>query len=133
LFPMDVPIKPADIQEADDYFLVKNKEEDLRILKVKFSEVIAFESAHNYVKIHLTSNKVLTAYLTIKDIFDLLGARKGFKQFHRAFIISTDCISYIEGNMIKMNNNLTISIGESYRDVFADYLADKLLMTARKR
>jgi len=42
-----------------DYFLVKNKEEDLRILKIKFNEVIAFESFNNYVKIYLTTEKVV--------------------------------------------------------------------------
>lgn len=116
----------------DEYFLVKNKEEDLRIVKVEYKEVIAFESSHNYVKIHLMNSKPIVAYLTIKDILELLGPRDIFKQFHRAFIISTDCISYIEGSTIRMNNNLTFSVGESYRDNFSTYLAGKLLKTSRR-
>ena len=116
-----------------DYFFVKNKEENLRIVKVWYKDVIAFESLHNYVKIYLVSNKVLVAYLTIKDILELLGTRNGFKQFHRAFIIATDFINYIEGNTIRMNNNLTFTVGESYRGSFTNYLSGKLLKTARKR
>jgi DNA-binding LytR/AlgR family response regulator len=105
----------------------------LRIVKVMYKDVIAFESSHNYVKIYLTSNKILTAYLTIKDIVEILGCREGFKQFHRAFIISIDYINYIEGNTIKMNNNLTFTIGESYRSNFTDFVSNKLLRTSRNR
>ncbi len=137
LFPAESIIKLPELgrepNKEDNYFLVKNKEEDLRIVKVLYKDVIAFESAHNYIKIHLVNNKILTAYLTIKDILQLLGAREGFKQFHRAFIISTDCINYIEGSTIKMNNNLTFTVGESYRENFISYLSDKLFKTSRKR
>jgi len=133
LFPNEKPVRISDLSQDDEYFLVKNKEEDLRIVKVGYKEVIAFESSHNYVKIHLASNKILTAYLTIKDILELLGSRNEFKQFHRAFIISTDCINYIEGNTIRMNNNLSFTVGESYRENFTCYLSNKLLKTSRKR
>ncbi|MBS1528269.1 MAG: LytTR family transcriptional regulator, partial [Bacteroidetes bacterium] len=133
LFPNDPKQKTSEAENEAEYFMVKNKDEDLRIVKVSYKEVIAFESSHNYVKIHLTSNKIITAYLTIKDILDMLGSRNEFRQFHRAFIISTDCINYIEGNSIRMNNNLSFTVGESYRDNFTAYLSNKLLMTARKR
>jgi DNA-binding LytR/AlgR family response regulator len=119
--------------KKDNYFLVKNKEEDLRIVKVMYNEVIAFESAHNYIKIHLSYNKILTAYLTIKDVLELLGNREGFYQFHRAFIISTGNISYIDGNTIKMSNNLTFTVGDAYREQFISYLSGKLFKTSRKR
>ena len=133
LFPNETASRDAGIKPDEDYFLVKNKDEDLRIVKVCYKEVIAFESSHNYVKIHLVNNKSLTAYLTIKDILELLGQRVGFKQFHRAFIISTDSINYIEGNTVRMNNNLSFTVGESYRDNFTSYLSNKLLKTSRKR
>lgn len=137
LFPNETAEKQSEINQGvnqeDNYFLVKNKEEDLRIVKVLYTDVIAFESARNYIKIYLVSNKILIAYLTIKDILELLGSREGFKQFHRAFIISTDCIHYIEGNTIKMNNNLSFTVGESYKENFTSYLHNKLLRTSRKR
>jgi two-component system, LytTR family, response regulator len=132
LFPNNSIATFQDTSELD-YFLVKNKEEDLRIVKVGYKDVIAFESSHNYLKIHLASNKILTAYLTIKDILELLGSRKEFKQFHRAFVISTDCINYIEGNTIRMTNNLSFTVGESYRENFNFYLSGKLLKTSRKK
>lgn len=133
LFPTEPEAKVKEMQRVDDYFFVKNKEEGLRIVKVWYKEVIAFESLHNYVKIYLLNNKTIIAYLTIKDILELLGTRSEFKQFHRAFIVSTDCINYIEGNTIRMNNNLTFTVGESFRGSFNTYLSGKLLKTSRKR
>ncbi|HEK21862.1 LytR/AlgR family response regulator transcription factor [Mucilaginibacter sp.] len=116
-----------------EYFLVKNKQEDLRIVKVKYVEVVAFESLHNYIKIHLDTDKVLIAYLGLKDILDLVKHRRNFQQFHRAFIISTDYISYIEGNTIKMTNNLSIAIGERYKVHFTNFLANRLITTTRNK
>ncbi|WP_413667674.1 LytR/AlgR family response regulator transcription factor [Mucilaginibacter sp. Mucisp86] len=133
LFPVMPGEKANDAGSGDDYFLVKNKEEDLRIIRVRYNEIVAFESAQNYVKIYLTNGKVLTAYLTLKDIMDIVGARDSFKQFHRAFIVSTDCIDYIEGSTIKMVNNLCFTVGEHYRDSFSMYLSNKLVKTSRKR
>jgi DNA-binding LytR/AlgR family response regulator len=136
LFPTEVA-KTSETKlehhQEDNFFLVKNKEEDLRIVKVLYKDVIAFESAHNYVKIYLVSNKILTAYLSIKDIVEILGSREGFRQFHRAFIISIDKINYIEGNTINMLNNLNFSVGDGYRDNFNAFLSNKLLKTLRKK
>jgi DNA-binding LytR/AlgR family response regulator len=114
-----------------DYFLVKSKEDDLAIVKIRYNEVIAFESLQNYVKIHLTNNRSLIAYLTIKDILQLLKFRPEFKQFHRAFVISTECISQIKGNTIQMSNGLSFPVGDVYKEQFTNYLEEKLLMTSR--
>jgi DNA-binding LytR/AlgR family response regulator len=120
-------------QLENDYFLVKSKEDDLAIVKIKYNEVIAFESLQNYVKIHLENNKTLVAYLTLKDVLQLLKFRPEFKQFHRAYVISTDSISQIKGNTIQMSNGLSFPVGDIYKDQFANYLEDKLLLTSRKR
>jgi DNA-binding LytR/AlgR family response regulator len=133
LFPGDQVKKQQETEDEKDFFLVKNKDEDLRIVRVRYADVVAFESAHNYIKIYLTNNKAIMAYLTIKDILELLGNRDCFKQFHRAFVISTDCINYIEGNTVKMCNNLSFTVGESYRENFTSFLSQSLLKTSRKR
>src|ERR1700761_4700701 len=109
-------------QMENDYFLVKSKEDDLAIVRIKYNEVIAFESLQNYVKIHLADNKSLIAYLTIKDILQLLKFRPEFKQFHRAFVISTDNISHIKGNMIQMSNGINFPVGDVYKEQFSNYL-----------
>lgn len=131
LFPLpDAPV--ATRQFDDDYFLVKNKDENLRIINIAFNDVIAFESSNNYVKIYLADDKVITAYLTLKDINDIVAERKEFQQFHRAFIVSTRHISYIEGSKIKLTNKLHFNVGDRYKDIFNNYLSDQLLKTGRK-
>lgn len=117
----------------NDYFLVKSKTDDLAIIKIKFDEVVVFESAQNYIKIHLTDGRILMAYLTLKDIFQLLGQRPGFVQFHRAFVISTAEIETIKGNVIQLTNKLSFNIGDSYKEKFNAFLEEKLLITSRKR
>lgn len=116
----------------EDHFLVKDKEEGLKIIKVKFDEVIAFESYHNYVKIYLDNKKIITAYLTNRDILELVQYHNEFQQFHRAFIISVNHIDYIDGSLIKMKNNLIVKIGEYYKDNFNAYLGGRLIKTTRK-
>jgi len=133
LFP-EKATSTQNLQTAgSEYFLVKSKEDDLAIVKIRFDEVIAFESSQNYIKIYLSGDRMLTAYLTLKDILQLVKCRPEFIQLHRAFIISTDQIDHIRGNSIQMNNNLNFHVGDIYKDQFLAFLDDKLLVTSRKR
>jgi len=120
------------VQNRDDYFLIKSKEDDLAIVRVRYDEVIAFESAQNYIRIHLTGDRILTAYLTLKDVLQLTSSHPEFKQFHRAFIVSTESISQIKGNTIQMNNQLSFPIGDLYKKQFNAYLEEKLFTTSRR-
>lgn len=124
------PVK-SDQYGNSDYFLVKSKEDDLAIVRVKFDEVIGFESAQNYVKIYLSNNTVLTAYLTLKDVAQLVRSRPEFVQFHRAFIISIRQIGHIRGNTVQMNNGISFNVGDSYKENFGAFLENKLLVTSR--
>jgi len=99
---------------------------------VGFHEVIVFESMNNYVKIHLSSGKFITAYLNLKDILDITHGRNGFMQIHRAFIISTEHIDLISNNSVILKNNLTVNIGEVFRDKFNVFLSNALIKTNRK-
>lgn len=116
-----------------DYFLVKNKEEDLRIVNVSYSEVIAFESMQNYVKIHLLNGKSIVAYLTLQDVLTLISSRPEFVQFHRAFVISASHIHYIEGQRVFMQGSIQFSVGDTYRETFNKFVAERLLRTARTK
>ena len=132
LFPIITQATNSEHKSFNDHFLVKNKDENLRMVNVAYTDVIVFESLNNYVKIHLKDKKAITAYLTIKDILDLLENRNEFKQFHRAFIVNTRFIQYIQGNTIILPDNFQFNIGEKYRDNFNGYLANQLLKTTRK-
>lgn len=117
---------------TNDFFLVKNKDDDLRIAKVRFAEVIAFESINNYVKIHLHSDRFITAYLNLKDISDLIRGQEEFMQVHRAFIISTQHIDSLTNNSVILKNNLNINVGEVFKEKFSQFLTNSLIKTSRK-
>jgi hypothetical protein len=50
-----------------------------------------------------------------------------FQQFHRAFVISTNYINYIEGATVRLSNNLQFNVGGKYKPVFDKFLDDQLL------
>jgi DNA-binding LytR/AlgR family response regulator len=133
LFPIEDDVDEVEHSTGGDYFLVKNTDENLRIETIFYNEVIAFESLNNYVKIYLTDERTITAYLTIHDVLDLLCSRKGFKQFHRSYIVATQFISYIESSTIKMRNKLVIPVGDRFKSDFQFYLTEKLATTSRKK
>lgn len=118
--------------EEEKYFLVKNKSEDHKAVLVHYADIIAFESFHNYIKIH-TKEKVIIAYLSLKDVKEKLSIKKGFIQLHRGYIIATEHILHIEGTRITLSNHTSFTVGDLYYNDFRDFFTDKLITSKRKR
>ncbi|MDB5086735.1 MAG: Two component transcriptional regulator, LytTR family [Mucilaginibacter sp.] len=116
---------------TDDYFFVKNKDDHLKIVKIRYDEVIAVESKQNYVMIHTPTKKVLT-YMSLTEISKIFRPVRKFEQFQRSFIIGKDHIDSIDGNTIKMVNGLQITVGEYFRKDFSTFLSEKLIKARRK-
>ncbi|MNI58473.1 LytTr DNA-binding domain protein [compost metagenome] len=110
---------------------IKSKEENLRLIKVNYSDIVAVESKLNYVQVH-TLNKSILTYTTLSEISRKLLAHDGFLQFQRSFILAQDYIDYIEGNTIRMMNGTKISVGEYYRKYFNEFVDKKLFRAKRK-
>jgi len=117
--------------EDDDFMFIKSKEENLRLIKVNYSDIVAVESKLNYVQVH-TLNKSILTYTTLSEISRKLLAHDGFLQFQRSFILAQDYIDYIEGNTIRMMNGTKISVGEYYRKYFNEFVDKKLFRAKRK-
>lgn len=120
------------ILSPDEFFFVKNKDEDLKIVKINYSDVIAIESKQNYVQIHTLTTKVLT-YMSLTEISKMLRHLQNFVQFQRSFIIGKQHIDSIDGNTIKMVNGLKITVGDYYRKEFSAFLTERLIKAGRKR
>ena len=127
--PNEKPIVEEKI--IDNYFFVKNKDEHLKIVKIKFDDVIAVESKQNYVMIHTVSKKVLT-YMSLTEISKIFTRFNNFEQFQRSFIISKEHIDNIDGNTINMVNGIQITVGEYYRKDFTTFLSERLIKARRK-
>ncbi len=100
---------------ADFLFIKSNK----KTIKVKFSEILFIEGLGDYIKIHLSEEKLVTN-LSMKKIYALLPKDK-FYRIHKSFIISTDKIECIEGNMVAINGK-KLPIGNSYRQDFVAFV-----------
>lgn len=128
LFP---PEKMAGTKD-DDYLFIKSKEEDLKLIKVKYSDIIAIESLLNYVRVHTVKAKLIT-HFTLKEFKETLKDRDEFVQLHRSFIISKNHIFSIDGNTLTMTTGAKFTIGESYREILISFLSDKVLKPIKKK
>ena len=116
---------------SNDYFFVKSKEDNHKLVKICFKDVIAVESKQNYVLIHTTVQNIMV-YMSLTEVAGILGQLPSFVKYHRSFIINREHISSIAGNTLKMSNGLQITVGDIFRQEFLTYLEGKLLKVGRR-
>ena len=109
------PVSENDNQQNDFLFIKSDK----KTIKVKFSDINYIEGLGDYIKLHLSSGKVVTN-LTMKKILELVPKNK-FYRIHKSFIISLDKIESVEGNMVKIDN-VKLPVGNSYRQDFMQFV-----------
>jgi DNA-binding LytR/AlgR family response regulator len=114
-----------------NFFFIKSKEDNHKLVKVIYDDIIAVESKQNYVLL-LTTNKNILAYMSLTEIANRLTKKMGFIQLHRSFIIHIKYILSVEGNTITMKNGKQIIIGDYYRKEFLDYLNKHVFKAKRK-
>ncbi|MDX8338701.1 LytTR family DNA-binding domain-containing protein [Draconibacterium sp. IB214405] len=107
---------PADADKNEFLFIKANK----KSVKIKFSDILYIEGLGDYIKIHLTDEKLVTN-LSMKKIFSLLP-QDMFYRTHKSFIISVDKIDSLEGNMVCISGE-KLPIGNSYRQEFFEYVS----------
>jgi len=86
---------------------------DGKIEKVVYDELVYVEAMANYVILHTVNDK-LVVYLTIKGILGKLPEEQ-FLQVHKSYIVNTEKINTIEGNMLHLGNT-KITMGLNYTD-----------------
>jgi len=86
---------------------------DGKIEKVVYDELVYVEAMANYVILHTVNDK-LVVYLTIKGILGKLPEEK-FLQVHKSYIVNSEKINTIEGNMLHLGNT-KITMGLNYTD-----------------
>ena len=116
---------------TDDYFFAKNKDENHKLVKVRYKDVIAIESQPNYVMIYTVGQKILT-YMSLTEIAQILGHFPNFVKYHRSFILNKDHIDSIIGNTVRMINGVQITVGENFRKDFTSFMEKKLLKAGRR-
>jgi len=131
LFPKLNEQKPVAEQAVADFFFVKSKEDNLKLIRINFADVIAVESKQNYILIH-TVNKDILTYLSLTEMVKVLAHRKEFVQLHRSFVINDRHIEYVDGNTISIKKGIRFSIGDYYKDNFKLFMESKILKAGKQ-
>ena len=86
--------------------------EGKRLYRVLPNEIFYLQAYGDYVKIY-TTHKVFVVKQKLSSYTSVLSER--FLQVHRSFIVNIECIEYIEGNHVVINQE-KIPVSESFRD-----------------
>jgi len=101
-----------------------------KILRVRLNDIIYVEGLKNYVIIFINDKTKIITYLTMGEIQSSLPDRL-FLRIHKSHIINRNHIVSIEGNQVKMDINLNLPIGLSYRESFMNHIASNIVKSKR--
>lgn len=91
------------------------KEND-KLTKVLFTDILYVEAMGDYVKV-ITTTATMVTYSTLKGFEERLQPRK-FVRTHKSFIVQINAIKTITGNIVVLENNISIPISKNYRESF---------------
>ncbi|HEX2974577.1 MAG TPA: LytTR family DNA-binding domain-containing protein [Bacteroidales bacterium] len=116
----DQPVKPV---SAPERIFVKT---GYKIVRVELSDIKYIEGMHEYVRIHLQSEKPVMTLASMKSIEEQLPKDK-FLRVHRSYIVNTDKIRTIERNRIVFENSVYIPVSDQYKARFQEFLDNNFL------
>jgi len=90
-------------------------------LKLALREVVFIEAMLNYVKI-VTIEGVKVTYAGLKDVEDMLRPKAYFLRISKSLIVNMDFVDRVDGNLVYLNDGTSMTIGQSYREAFRDFL-----------
>lgn len=95
---------------------------DYRTISVDVHKIIYVESWSEYIKIHLSGSETPVVVLySLKNLIDMLPQDR-FMRIHRSYIIALDHISEASKTSVRLDNGISIPVGEHYRAAFREYL-----------
>jgi DNA-binding LytR/AlgR family response regulator len=101
-------LAPPAAPPAPTYFFVKS---DYKIVKVVFDDILFIEALQKYVRIHTTSERIVTL-MSMSQLEEALPALN-FVRIHRSYILNLDKISSIEGHIVHVGkHDLPVSKGQ---------------------
>lgn len=93
---------------------------DYRLIKINFRDIFFIEGLVDYLKIHLATDKMIVARLTMKSLSEKL-LTKNFIRVHRSNIVPLHRIESVRNRSISIKNNI-IPIGSRYQQNFFNVL-----------
>jgi len=126
LFPP--PVQESDTARLSDehsFFFIKSKDDHLKLVKIRYDDMIMVEDKLDYVIVYTVYRSILTD-ISLTEISNRASKEKGFEQFHKNFILNSKHIEYIDRNTITLNNGRRITVGEHYQKDFNAFITRNL-------
>lgn len=116
IHPDESPVEiNTELSSVNFIFVKANKKN----YKVDIDDIYYIEALGDYIKIHTSSN-VLVTYQSMKKIEAILPSNI-FVRIHKSYIVSVNKIKSVEGNMVEIKNE-KLSIGNSYKQQFQEFV-----------
>ncbi|RYE27600.1 MAG: response regulator transcription factor [Sphingobacteriales bacterium] len=100
---------------SNEFYFIKDKGNKTSLRKVKVTDIVYLEGSENYVKLGLIDGTQLLTYNSLNELSSIFTEPKGFFRFQRSFLVNIEHITAIDGYMLRMLNNKTISVGRNYK------------------
>lgn len=108
----------------NDVIYVKS---DYKIVRIDIERIIYIEAMSEYLKIMCDDkSKPVIVLLSMKKIEEYLPSNK-FMRIHRSFIINLSKISEVKKNHVILVGDISLPIGDNFKDAFMSYLNAKML------
>lgn len=112
---------PAD---TDEYFFVKS---EYKLVRIDISSIVYIEGLKDYIKIYLDGEAKPVLTLSSLKAMDNHLPENRFIRVHRSYIINIDFVRGVERNLITMQGNAKIPMGEGYKQNFTEVISKKTL------
>ncbi|GAA4419096.1 LytTR family DNA-binding domain-containing protein [Nibrella viscosa] len=95
--------------------------EDKRLLQIPYEKILFVEACKDYVKVHLKDQTILT-HMPFKKAAELFPPPI-FVRIHRSHIVRRSAIQLIEGNVIRLENDVELQIGLHFREELKKFIS----------
>ena len=123
-FEANSPEKAEEQSKSDrkEIFVKSN----YKVVRILLADISYIESANEYIKIFLENQEVITTFMRLKNIEELLPAGD-FMRVHKSFIINLNKILAVDRNRIFIDKKKHIPVGVQYKEIFNKYMDDTFL------
>ncbi len=95
-------------------------------IKIELEEIRYAKAMLNYVEI-FTQRQKHTTYMGLKTLEKELIKYPNFRRISKSFIINIDYIKNIDGNMVVLEGESSLAIGETYKSAFHAFMRKRTL------
>lgn len=100
---------------------------DYKIVRIDIEQIRYIEAMSEYLRISCEGrDKPVIVLLSMKKIEEHLPSSK-FMRIHRSFIINLDKVSEVKKNHVLLAGDVSLPIGDNYKDAFISYLNKRIL------